>query len=147
SATFIAAYIAQIIALRPTQTLPWTAWPGVALYAAALGLWAWATQASGRRQLSLAFSRDLPQVLITKGPYQFVRHPFYTAYMLHWFAGVVATIDLTVAVTGVLAAALCVVAAEREERRFAVGELAAEYQAYQGRMGMFIPALGRQRLK
>jgi protein-S-isoprenylcysteine O-methyltransferase Ste14 len=147
AATFLAAYAAQVWALWPGTLLPWSAWPGVAIYAAGLGLWAWAARTSGRGRLSLAFSRDMPRTVISDGPYRYVRHPFYAAYILHCLGGAVATLDWVVCLASLPAAAMCWVAAEREERRFAASDLAGVYREYQARTGMFLPSLRRDHFK
>ncbi len=41
----------------------------------------WACVRTTRAQpFSLAFSQDRPERLMTRGPYRYVRHPFYAAY-------------------------------------------------------------------
>lgn len=44
-----------------------------------------------RRPPHLAFADGPPDSLVDGGPYRYIRHPFYTAYIVVWFAGVVAT--------------------------------------------------------
>jgi protein-S-isoprenylcysteine O-methyltransferase Ste14 len=143
SVSFMAAYAAQAVALWPGRPLAQGAWLAAPLCCLGLALWSWAIQASGRGRLALAFSNDRPQALIEEGPYRYVRHPFYTAYMLHWLAGFVATLDVIVTATGLAAATLCVAAATREERRFAASVLGPAYQAYRQRTGMFLPSVIR----
>ncbi len=144
---FMAAYAVQLWALWPARALPWSAWLAAPVYCAGLALWVWAIQTSGRGQLSLAFSGDMPQVIIRGGPYRYVRHPFYAAYMLHWLAGFVATLNWAVAAAGIAAAAMCVIAAAREERRFARSNLGAAYGAYRAGTAMFVPFLKRPDFK
>lgn len=137
---FLLAFVAQCAALWPGRPLAPGAWLAVPIYGAGLLLWGWATRASGRQRLSLAFSRgDRPERLLSEGPFRLVRHPFYSSYLLYWIAGFVATLDWIVGATGMLAAGLCIAAARREERRFRAGALAGPYADYQARTGMFIP--------
>ena len=89
----------------------------------------------------MAFSDDAPKALITGGPYRIVRHPFYAAYLLYWLAGWIATGNWFVAGTSVLAAALCVDAACREERKFMASPLSSAYEDYRADTGMFFPSL------
>lgn len=100
----LVGFIAMIaFAIRPTSlswaALPfplWLRWAGVVLALAGFALLQWAQVALGSSW------SDTPrmmkgQTLITKGPYQFIRHPIYTAFFLilgstllisaNWFIG------------------------------------------------------------
>ncbi|WP_243367854.1 methyltransferase family protein [Microvirga solisilvae] len=110
------------------------------LYAGSLALFWWAirsTQASHR--LSVVFSTDSPEFLVTGGPYRYIRHPFYTSYLLFWSAGVAATGALWLAALMAVMGALYWSAAKAEERKFSHSELADSYAAYSARTRMFIP--------
>ena len=76
-------------------------------------------------------------VLITTGPYKFVRHPMYTAVMLFCFAFVVATPNYTVVSSFALLFLVLGLKAVREE-----GLWCAENEAYRAYMKVskrFIP--------
>src|SRR5437868_3268274 len=47
--------------------------------------------AHGSRRPGVAFTTDLPEALVRRGPYRWVRHPFYLAYVIAWCAGSVVT--------------------------------------------------------
>jgi protein-S-isoprenylcysteine O-methyltransferase Ste14 len=74
----------------------WLRWGGVALTLAGFALLQWA-QVSLGKSWSDAPRMMKEQVLITSGPYQFIRHPIYTAFILilgsallisaNWFIG------------------------------------------------------------
>src|SRR5579862_2459676 len=64
--------------LWPDPMTPERACAGLMLYSAALGLFWWTIATHRRTPLSAAFSPDAPQHLVQQGPYNFVRHPFYT---------------------------------------------------------------------
>ena len=57
------------------------------LYAVSLVIFWWTTKVTRDRRLSVAFSADKPHHLLKRGPYRFVRHPFYASYGLFWLAG------------------------------------------------------------
>ncbi len=116
---------------------------GMALYTASALLYAWAVLTTRRQRLSVAFSGDRPQFLLTAGPYNFIRHPFYAAYLLYWVAGVIAAKEPWLVPTVILMGACFAAAALREEAKFADSALAAEYAAYRRRAGMFLPRLIR----
>lgn len=120
---------------------PASAAAGGALYAAALGLFAWTLRAHGARRPSPIFSRDPPAWLVTRGPYRLVRHPFYAAYLLASAGSLVAAGGPGLALLSAANALVYLAAARREERAFAAGPLRARYAAYRARTGMLLPRL------
>ncbi|HEV8265922.1 MAG TPA: isoprenylcysteine carboxylmethyltransferase family protein [Gemmatimonadales bacterium] len=86
---------------------------------------------------------DAPEELVTRGPYRWVRHPFYVAYALALAAVVVLYPHPgTGAVLGWGLAALSLTAA-REERRLRASRFGAAYAVYQRATGRFWPRLRR----
>jgi len=67
--------------------------PGMALvlYVGGAGLFWWAVRATRGCGLGACFQGIVPAVVVRAGPYRWMRHPFYTSYMLVWVAGWVAT--------------------------------------------------------
>jgi protein-S-isoprenylcysteine O-methyltransferase Ste14 len=116
---------------------------GLMLYAASVGLFWRCVWINRFAPLSLAFSHDAPDHLVTAGPYRLVRHPFYLAYLLAWTAGVIATTQPLLLPSLVFMAVLYRAAATIEERKFLTSSFAGEYRAYQARTGMFIPRVRR----
>lgn len=113
---------------------------GLMLYAMSLVLFWWAIVTThAKRELSIAFSSDLPCSLIETGPYRWVRHPFYASYLLFWLAGFVITGAWWLAVILIVMMCLYCQAAATEENKFARSALAKEYAAYTARTWMFIP--------
>ena len=88
---------------------------------------------------SYAFSHDLPQFLVTSGPYSYIRNPFYASYLLAYVAA--AILFPGIATLGVLMmmGILLTKAARYEERKFQSSALADEYKVYKQRTGRFIP--------
>ena len=116
------------------------AWPLVlALFAASYGVFSWAIRATRRTPPTLAFDTDQPSFLLRHGPYQYVRHPFYLAYLLFWCATALAAQSLLAWAAPVIMATLYFEAATREERKFAESELSNAYAAYRAQAGMFLP--------
>ncbi|HUM07345.1 MAG TPA: methyltransferase [Acidocella sp.] len=111
----------------------------IVLFTASLGVFATAILASRRTPPTLAYDNDSPNFLLNHGPYRYVRHPFYLAYVLFWLGTAIAVHSVAGWVAPVLMTALYVDAATREERKFATSELAAAYAAYRARAGMFWP--------
>jgi len=109
------------------------------LYVSSLALFWWAIRANHSHPLSAAFLADLPQHLMDRGPYRFVRHPFYTSYLIAWCAGVVATGRLWLVPTLLVMMGIYWKASQAEERKFAHSELAAAYASYRAKTGRFLP--------
>ncbi len=101
-----------------------------------------AIAASREGRLKLVFDVENPVSLVTWGPYRYVRHPFYTSYLIFWTGLAVASWSLWSIPILVVMLALYIVAARGEEQKFARSEMAADYAAYRARTGMFIPRLG-----
>ncbi|MDE2240757.1 MAG: isoprenylcysteine carboxylmethyltransferase family protein, partial [Rhodospirillales bacterium] len=115
-------------------------WPvALGLFIASLAVFAAAVSASRHTPPTLAFDTDAPNFLLQHGPYRYVRHPFYLAYVLFWLGTAVATQAWFGWAAPLVMTALYIQAASREERKFATSELAGAYKAYCGRAGMFWP--------
>ena len=110
----------------------------------ALGLWLFfrTIAASQDRGLHFAFDPDNPVSLVTTGPYRVVRHPFYTSYLIFWVAMSLGAWSVWGIVVLVLLTAMYSFAARTEEAKFATTPMAAEYEAYRKRAGMFWPKVG-----
>jgi protein-S-isoprenylcysteine O-methyltransferase Ste14 len=144
-------YLSGVVMLTQFGLL---AWPGnvtgsktyiaVAFYVLALALF-WRTVAVNRaRPLRIAFTEEVPGHLVERGPYRFVRHPFYTSYMLAWLAGSVATASWVLLGSCLLLFILYYRAARFEEGLFRRSNLADAYERYRSRTGMFFPRLVRR---
>lgn len=127
-----------LLSARPPAPLSIDA---IALSAAASAgaLLAWARRTVRPRQLSAAFSPDLPTELIARGPYRFVRNPFYLAYLLGHAVPLVATRSPWAALGWVVMLLIYRHAALLEERKFLGSALADEYRRYAGQTGRFLP--------
>jgi protein-S-isoprenylcysteine O-methyltransferase Ste14 len=117
----------------------------VALVLEGLSLWLFfRTIAASRGQaLHFAFDADNPVSLVTSGPYRYVRHPFYTSYLIFWTGFATGTWSLWALPVLILIAILYTVAARGEEAKFAETAMAADYAAYSARAGMFWPKPGK----
>ncbi len=117
-------------------------WPlACLLFVLSLWLWAWTVSRTRATPPTLAFTDDDPRFLLDGGPYRWIRHPFYSAYLLFWIGTALATQGLlgwpVVAVLG----SIYWVAARQEEGKFARSALAARYRAYAAKTGAFLPRL------
>jgi protein-S-isoprenylcysteine O-methyltransferase Ste14 len=117
--------------------------PGLILHGVAAWLFSLAVRANRARHLSVAFTTDVPEHLVSSGPYRYIRHPFYTSYCLTWLAS--AVVAHSVLLLGSFGCMMLLYrwAARFEERKFSESGLASEYRRYRANTGMFIPSFRR----
>lgn len=111
--------------------------------AASLGLFWWTVVVTRSKPLTLAFTPDIPVHIHTEGPYAYVRHPFYSSYLLFWVSLALAVGDLTAYALLVVMGTLYGIAASREEQKFTASDLSGSYAEYQRKTGMLFPAFRR----
>ena len=112
-----------------------------ALCVTSLLLFWWCIVHTRRKRFTLAFSPDAPAFLDTSGPYRLARHPFYLSYLIFWVATALANPGLLSWAVPTVMAGFYVVAATKEEAKFADSVLEGEYRRYRARTGMFLPRL------
>jgi protein-S-isoprenylcysteine O-methyltransferase Ste14 len=127
-----------------TRVDPRLAIPGLFGFACSLALFEFARRTIRGKFFSYAFSHDLPQFLLTSGPYSYIRNPFYASYLLAYVAAAILFPGITTLGVLVMMGILLTKAARYEERKFQSSPLAKEYEAYKQRTGRFIPRLYRQ---
>jgi len=96
---------------------------------------------SSEAKLLAAFDEDLPHGLLKTGPYAYVRHPFYTSYLIQWVGWAIASWSPWRIVPVVFMTTTYYVAATGEEKKFTKTSMADEYSTYKARTGKFIPKL------
>ena len=95
--------------------------------------------ATRARPLTLAFAADVPTFLQRRGPYKFVRHPFYLSYLLFWLGTALASRSELHWIMPAIMLPLYVEAARREEKKFIGSSLASAYNDYREQTGMLLP--------
>lgn len=118
---------------------------GAALYLVSGALFWWTIKTSIHRPLSAAFSPDAPEHLVQSGPYRFIRHPFYTSYLLTWIAGCLVAGQWWLLLTVAWMLITYIQASTVEERKFLRSPLSDAYRQYRRHTGRFIPNLIRLR--
>ena len=118
--------------------------PAGVLMAGGLALFQWASNAVRGQFFSYLGDSDIPQFVFQKGPFAYIRNPFYCSYIL-------VNLGVMLLVTNwitVAAAVACIVildqAARFEERKFESSPVAEEYREYKARTGRFVPKLPRR---
>jgi len=112
---------------------------GACIASASAVLFLWGLSTIRRHQLSAAFSVDLPNSLVTRGPYRYIRNPFYLAYILGHAVPLASTASAWAVPGLAVMVAVYVRATLLEERKFLASELAPEWTRYRKRTGRYLP--------
>lgn len=99
----------------------------------------WAARTHWHRPPTHAFSNDLPIHIVQTGPYKTIRHPFYSAYLIAWSVGPVATGSVLTIAPLLVMLAIYWRAAKLEEAKFAASSLSKVYSDYRSATGMLLP--------
>jgi protein-S-isoprenylcysteine O-methyltransferase Ste14 len=137
----VAAYAAGLTPLTPARWAGPAQQAAVVLSAASIALmfYTWGTH---RVRLYLWHQTgDAPQEIVTYGAYRWIRHPFYTAYLLLFLAAAVFFPSwATFGFVAYMLIALTLTAAG-EEKRLSASAFGAEYRRYLASTGRFVPRL------
>lgn len=94
-----------------------------------------------QKKLTVCYSNDLPEHLMKKGPYKFVRHPFYISYILNYISGFILSLNPISLISVFIMTLLYYHAAKTEENKFKISSLSNEYEIYKKETGMFFPKI------
>ncbi|WP_099868129.1 methyltransferase family protein [Pararhizobium haloflavum] len=134
--------IALFIYLQFTRVQPLGAQlAGLAIEIVASLLFVAAIRASREAQLYYVFEGQKPRSILKSGPYGYIRHPFYTSYLLQWAGWAIATWAPVAIVPVAILVFIYAKAAIGEERNIADSSLAGDYADYRRRAGFFWPRL------
>jgi protein-S-isoprenylcysteine O-methyltransferase Ste14 len=148
---FAAAFAVGLFAylIRPSSMawasmhLPsWARWSGVAFGIAGAVLVTWTFHTLGGNLTDTVVTRQ-SATLVTRGPYRWVRHPFYVSFALGVIANTLITGSGYLAATGTAAFA-AIVARTRIEERNLVARFGREYEEYMNHTGRFLPRISRR---
>lgn len=117
----------------------WLRWMGVGLGALAAGLLIWTLRTLGKNLTDTVVTRK-EHSLVTRGPYRWVRHPFYDALALSVLANALAAANWFLFLTGGLLLVLIVIRTRTEEEKL-LARFGESYRAYMERTGRFLPGI------
>lgn len=110
----------------------------IILFLASFLLFWWTVRTTRAWPPAIAHTNNVPTMIYDDGPYAYVRHPFYLAYSLGWFATAVANGPIQWIPASLLIAWYYKTARE-EEQHFAISNLAGEYVRYREKTGLILP--------
>lgn len=112
---------------------------GVAMLSISFGLFWWAIPYAKNAKLSLAFTKASSKEILVEGPYHYVRHPFYTSYLLFWLGGVLVTQNYWLLISVTVMGWFYAKAINSEEKNLLNGDMGASYQNYMLKTGAVFP--------
>lgn len=121
----------QLHGLHPFRLL------GLPLAVMGVGLFAWMFLHLGLNVTSTSMPRA-SAVLVTSGPYRWVRHPMYSAALLLVIAATLLTTNAIVLIGGIAMFILLAARSRLEEQRL-IEKFGEAYRNYQLRTGRFLP--------
>ena len=117
----------------------WLRWLGVGVGAVAGSLFIWTMHTLGKNLTDTVVTRK-DHELVTGGPYRFVRHPFYCAFILAVLANSTVPANWFILLTGSLAWLVIVFRTNKEEENL-IARFGDDYRGYMERTGRFFPRL------
>lgn len=137
---FVAYMINPALMAWSSVTLPnWLRWAGVVLGITG-GLLLVATFRALGKNLTDTVVTRAAHTLVTRGPYRWVRHPFYLATALALAANSLVTANWFLALTGGIGFGLIVLRTRIEEEKL-IERFGEDYKEYMKRTGRFFPRL------
>jgi protein-S-isoprenylcysteine O-methyltransferase Ste14 len=122
-------------------TMPdWLRWIGVGVGVVAGGLLIWTLHSLGKNLTDTVVTRR-EHTLVTRGPYGWVRHPFYDSLALCVLANSLVAANWFLLPTGGLLFVLIIVRTRKEEEKL-LARFGDAYRAYLERTGRFLPRSG-----
>lgn len=117
----------------------WLRWSGVGLGVLATALLMWTFRTLGKNLTDTVVTRR-EHSIVTWGPYRWVRHPFYVAFLLGTTAIALVLANWLVLVIGVTAFVLLAIRSRKEEANLEL-RFGDDYRRYRERTGAFFPRI------
>ena len=123
----------------------WSRWIGVLLGSLTFPLLIWV-----HRTLGKYWSKELElrkeHILITSGPYRWLRHPMYTFLSVFMIAISLVSANLPIVILNIIVIIILSIRTGREEQMM-IERFGDEYRVYMERTGRLIPKFARQSIK
>ena len=129
-------------ALMAWSSLPlpvWLRWTGAVFWALSIALLIWTLPALGTNLTDTVVTRR-EHTLVTRGPYRWIRHPFYVSMALATLASALIAANWFIFLSGVVVFSLLALRSRVEEEQLAA-RFGDAYLDYRNRTGRFLPKL------
>jgi len=139
SITWLSGMAVHLYCLIVLPTLRLPAMLSIGLYALSLFIFWSAIRSATDARLEAIFNSTSADRLVQSGIYSRIRHPFYSAYLLSWIAGGLASGTALAWFFVLIVALQYAIAIHLEETQLLAGPLKEEYAAYRSSVGMLLP--------
>jgi protein-S-isoprenylcysteine O-methyltransferase Ste14 len=120
---------------------PWIRWFGAVTGALCSLLMYWTLSSLGKNLTDTVVTRA-KATLVTRGPYRWVRHPFYVTAGLLMFSVTVLTANWLIGLSSLVVLILLAARTPKEEQML-IERFGQQYRDYMTTTGRFIPRIGR----
>jgi len=120
----------------------WTRFIGVITGILSLLWFIWIHQSLGSN-LSARLRINDQHILITDGPYRWIRHPMYSAFFLLHMAVFLLTANWFIGITWITGLALIIFTRVKREEKMLLAKFGSQYYAYAEQTGTFLPRINR----
>ena len=119
----------------------WLRWCGFVL----IGIWGilfvWTFRSLGKNLTDTVVTRE-KHSLVTTGPYRYVRHPFYLAFLVAVIGGSIVTANWFLFITALIPSGFIVARTRIEEEKL-IERFGDDYRDYMASTGRFFPRVVR----
>lgn len=104
-----------------------------------LQLFIWSSRSIKNMKFSAIYGKDVPEQVYTKGPYRFIRNPFYASYLLCYLTTLLILGSVLLLILFLILLTLYLVAIKIEENKFIYSPDFKNYSEYKKKTGALIP--------
>jgi protein-S-isoprenylcysteine O-methyltransferase Ste14 len=137
---FLYLFYPQLLSWATIFIPVWLRWIGVSLGILSLILFAWVHRSLGRN-FSATLRIKERHSLVMNGPYQWIRHPMYTAFFLLHIATFLLTSNWFIGVTWLTGLTAIIVLRVRREESMMADRFGDAYRDYLRHTGRFVPPI------
>lgn len=117
----------------------WLRWSGAGFFALSVALLVWTLPTLGTNLTDTVVTRER-HTLVTRGPYRWIRHPFYVAMALITTGAALIAANWFMLASGAVVFSLLALRSRVEEQELAA-RFGDAYREYQKRTGRFLPKI------
>lgn len=119
----------------------WLRWIGVALSLVGAPFFFWIHQVLGKNFSGTVYIQE-DHSIVQEGPYRWIRHPMYTAYLLGHLSYLLMTANWFIGLTGILTITIVMIVRVPNEEAAMLEKFGDDYRLYMQRTSRFLPRLG-----
>jgi protein-S-isoprenylcysteine O-methyltransferase Ste14 len=137
----IFCFLIYIVGVRNISSEQFMFWVVFVVHTSTLVVFWFSVSVTKKASLGLVHGEFSSTYFVNKGPYEYIRHPFYTVYVIYWIVCLCLVHNIALLIGVMAIVYLYVDAALQEESDLLTGEFASEYFSYRKCTGMFLPII------